>query len=270
MRSRIIMLLLLGFSLLFFSCGLKQKNNSDRENFTEMLAVNRYDRLQARYLTAGDFSALQEMNTKYPIETRTLIEKVLQIGPVEDYETNNKFLTFYQDTLLQSLILDVEREYISLNDVNKRFFDAFGYLLRYFPDIPIPTIYSQIGDFSQSIIVGDRRIGISLDKYMGSDYKAYKKYYSESQRQTMTRQYIVPDAICYYLLSLYGMSSFDNRPQLERDLHMGKIMWVTNQAVQQEVYRTKYVDVVDKYMRKHPYMSIKELLEANLQGQLMP
>ena len=50
--------------------------------------VKRYDRLQARYLTTGDFSALQQMNTNYPMETRTLVEDVLQLGEVNDPEIN--------------------------------------------------------------------------------------------------------------------------------------------------------------------------------------
>ena len=37
-----------------------------------------HDILEYRYLTTGDFSALQSMNTEYPIETRTLIEDVIK------------------------------------------------------------------------------------------------------------------------------------------------------------------------------------------------
>lgn len=53
------------------SCNLslwQEKNEDDK------IKIERYDRLQARYLTTGDFSALQSMNTSYPMETRTLIE----------------------------------------------------------------------------------------------------------------------------------------------------------------------------------------------------
>jgi len=60
------------------------------------IKVQRYDRLESRYLTTGDFSALQQMNTDYPIETRTLIEKVLQLGVIEDFEIHKKFLRYYQ------------------------------------------------------------------------------------------------------------------------------------------------------------------------------
>ena len=38
------------------------------------VVVDRYDRIQSLYLTTGDYSALQQMNTVYPMQTRTLIE----------------------------------------------------------------------------------------------------------------------------------------------------------------------------------------------------
>ena len=72
------------------------------------MAVERYDRVQSLYLTTGDFSALQQMNTVYPMQTRTLIEDVLRIGKVNDPEINTKFLRFYQDSTLQSLISEAE------------------------------------------------------------------------------------------------------------------------------------------------------------------
>ena len=75
-----------------------------------LLEIDRYDRLEYRYLTTGDFSALQQMNTEYPIETRTLIEDVVKIGEITDPDINTKFLKFYQDTTLQSVIAAVESE----------------------------------------------------------------------------------------------------------------------------------------------------------------
>ena len=76
------------------SCELKLKPfDSNKQNTT--IKIARYDRLQSCYLTTGDYSVLQEMNTEYPVETRTLIEKVLQIGDVFDPNISSKYLRFY-------------------------------------------------------------------------------------------------------------------------------------------------------------------------------
>ena len=87
------------YSLLFLAlllcsaCQLKLKpyNQEDQKMLVE---VQRYDRLESRYLTTGDFSALQQMNTTYPMETRTLIEDVLDLGEVNEPYINSKYSGF--------------------------------------------------------------------------------------------------------------------------------------------------------------------------------
>ena len=77
----------------------------------------------------------------------------------------------------------------------------------------------------------------------------------------MTREYIVPDCLTFYLLSLYPMANFDNRPQLDRDLHMGKIMWVVNKAMGKTVFQSKYVRTINSFTKRYPKVTVKQLLE---------
>lgn len=249
--------------LLCVGCEFKLKPNEEADDASH-IKVERYDRLQSRYLTTGDFSALQEMNTEYPIETRTLVEKMLQIGEVSDHNINESFLRFYQDSTLQTLISDAQLEYASMDDINKQFDQAFIKLKKWLPDMPIPRIYAQIGALDQSIVVGDKMIGISLDKYMGSKYPLYKRYnYSAEQLRTMGRNYIVPDCISFYLLSLYPMDNYDSRTQLEKDLHMGKVMWVTNKAIGTDMFNADFVDIINRFMSQHKNVTISQLLESD-------
>ncbi len=247
--------------LSFSACEMKFKPGE--ANMANNFEVKRYDRLESRYLTTGDFSALQQMNTDYPIETRTLIEKMLQLGTITDPTISNSFLLFYQDTTLQELIADAEAEFADMSDINASLKCAFERLQKWLPAIHLPSVYAQIGALDQSIVVGDNSIGISLDKYMGEEYPLYKRFYSQQQRATMTRSHIVPDCITFYLLSLYPMHGFDHCPQLERDLHMGKIMWATNKAIGREVFSTPYVQTIASYMKHNPNVTVQQLLETN-------
>jgi len=249
--------------ILCSSCEFKLRTN-DEDDDPSTLKVERYDRLESRYVITGDFSALQQMNTEYPIETRTLIEKMLRIGDVSDHDISDRFLRFYQDSTLQTLVSDVELEYANMDDINQNLRKAFSTLRDWVPELPLPRIYTQIGAFDQSIVVGDRMIGISLDKYMGSRYPLYKRFgYSNEQLESMSRGYIVPDCISFYLLSLYPLKNFDSRAQLEKDLHMGMVMWVANQAVRSNVFDTDYVRIINSYMKKNPSFTIKQLLESD-------
>jgi hypothetical protein len=66
----------------------------------------------------------------------------------------------------------------------------------------------------------------------------------------MRRANIVPDCLLFYLLSLYPLDNFEQRPQLERDLHVAKVMWVVNKAMDKNFFQTLYVSRIDRYMKK--------------------
>ena len=230
------------------------------------IAVERYDRVQSLYLTTSDFSALQQMNTEYPMQTRTLIEDVLRIGKVDDPQINTKFLRFYQDSTLQMLINEAEQQYANIDDINEDLNKAFQYLKGEIPGIEIPEIYAQIGSLDQSVIVGNGMIGICLDKYLGTEYELYLKPeygYSLEQRKMMQRKYIVPDCVGFYLLSLYPMPFDKPISQAERDIHMGRIQCVVNKAIGHEFFNSNYVQKVDHFMSRNKNVNIEYLLSSS-------
>jgi hypothetical protein len=246
--------------LMCIGCEWQLKAEDDGSN----IVIDRYDRIQTLYLTTSDFSALQQMNTVYPMQTRTLIEDVLRIGQVNDPQINTKFLSFYQDSTLQVLINEAEHQYANVDDINEALSVAFKYLKKELPTMEIPEIYAQIGSLDQSVIVGNGMIGICLDKYLGADYELYRKPeygYSASQRSMMQRQYIVPDCIGFYLLSLYPMPG-ESMTQAERDIHTGRIQWVVNEAIGKKLFRNPYVRRVEKYMDRHKSMTVEQLLSG--------
>ena len=253
--------LLLVASFLLSACELRLK--PFEEESEHRMEVFRYDRLESQYLTTGDLSALQQMSTEYPMETRTLIEDILHIGEVNDPQINKKFLTFFQDSTLQMIVSDAESQYANMDDINQQLNKAFFNLKGRIPDMPLPQVYAQIGALDQSIVIGNQSIGISLDKYLGEDYPLYKKFYSASQLKAMSRSYIVPDCLSFYLLSLYPMPDFEQRSQIDRDLHIGKIMWVCNQALECKFFRSKYINMVDNYMKRNKNLTLDSLLRNN-------
>ena len=228
----ILLLCIIGLS----SCNLKV-GDSGKEDKQLLVEAKRFDQLESRYLTTGDFSALQNMRTEYPQETRALIEDVLELGDIDEVGINSKLLKFYQDTLLQRVIADIEEQYSDFSDINSELSSAFKRMQKLLPGIDIPEIYTQIGAFNQSIIVNRNAIGISLDKYLGSEYPLYKKFYT---------------AAC-------SKEQSDNL--IETGLHAAAVMWVTNTILNKEMFTTKEVQLIGSFMAKHPEITIKELLQ---------
>ena len=69
------------------------------------LPIRRYDLLQMRYLTTGDYSALQKMRTTYLVETSALVENLLKIGALGESGINERFKKFYEDPILSAAII---------------------------------------------------------------------------------------------------------------------------------------------------------------------
>lgn len=249
------------------ACEWKLKPNED-DVLQQHVEIQRYDRLQSMYLTTADFAALQQMETNYPMETRALIENVLMLGAIDSPDINKKFLAFYQDTTLQVILSDAEAQYANMDDLNKQLDEAVTRLKNDVPGIPIPRFYAQIGALGQSIVVGDESVGISLDKYLGADYPLYAKYYPEQTRATMDRQHIVPDCLSFYLLSLYPMKDFEIRTQEDRDLHMGKVMWVCNRCIGKHFFKSPFVKAIDRFMINNPGITVEALLKMTDYSQM--
>jgi len=199
----------------------------------------------------------------YPAETRILIEDVLQLGLVDEPDINTRFLVFFQDSTLQALMHEVKAQYANIDDVNTHLTDAFARLLELLPGMAVPRIYTQIGSLDQSVVVDDTLVGISLDKYLGADNTIYQRYgYSERQRSMMTREYIVPDCLSFYLLRHYPMLEEPTDSDALRHAHMAKIQYVVNNVMTHKVFVNDEVVQVEKYMKLHPNVSIEQLLSA--------
>ncbi len=258
-KLSLILLLLL---IVCVGCQWGLRSNDDQGK-TDAVVIERLDRMELLYLTTGDFAALQQMKTMYPAETRILIEEVLQLGMVDEPDINTRFLLFFQDSTLQSLMRDVELQYADVEDVTEGLTNAFSNLSELLPDMIVPRVYMQIGSLDQSVVVDDTLVGVSLDKYLGADNPVYQRYgYSERQRSMMTRQYIVPDCVAFYLLRHYPMPiEGDDTTHLKRT-HMARIQYVVNQVTDSRVFSNDEVSEVEKYMTSHPEVSIKQLLSA--------
>ena len=170
----------------------------DEEQTTEV-KIDRFDRVLDEYVSLGSYTALHQMNTLYPMETKLLIENVLELGNVSDPDVEKRLRYFYLDSTVQVLLDEVHHQYGDLRDLEADFDHVFKELKKKDPSFRTPHVYTQISCLNQSIVVGDTLIGISLDKYLGADFPLYREYYSEEQRAQMNRSAIVSDAISAYL-----------------------------------------------------------------------
>ena len=168
----------------------------DAEN---TVIIDRYDRVLDEYVSLNSYTALRQMNTQYPMQTKMLIEDVLELGYVDEPNVEQRLRSFYLDSTVQIILDEVHRQYGDMSDIEEAFEEAFERQREKDPNFRTPHVYTLISCLHQSIVVTDTLIGISLDKYLGEDFPLYNKYYTREQRAQMNRNAIVGDAIQAYL-----------------------------------------------------------------------
>lgn len=237
----------------FIGCQWNLKS-TDRQEPSDTLKIERYDRIETLFLTTGDYGALKKMNTDFPAQTMTLVETVLGLGAMDEPGINDCFYEFYQDSTLQKLLLDVSMEFDKMDDIDVELASAFDRLHQHFPHLQLPHVYTQVSALSQSIIVGNGLLAISLDKYMGENYPLYLRFgYTEQQRRMMTRQYIVPDCVGFFLLSAFPVNG-------DAGEHRARLQWVVNAIVGRKVFDDEQIAQVEHYMQQHKDLSFEQLL----------
>lgn len=163
--------------------------------------IDRFDRVLDEYVSLGSGTALHRMNTDYPQQTKLLIEDVLELGEVDDPDVERQLRHYYLDSTVQVLLDEVHRQYSDVSDLENDFARVFEVLKEQDPNFSPPHVYTQISCLRQSIVVSDTLLGISLDKYLGTDFPLYQAFYTPEQRQQMKRSDIVSDAVSAYLMA---------------------------------------------------------------------
>ena len=120
---------------------------------------------------------------------------------MEDPNVERELRHYYLDSTVQVLLEEVHRQYADVSDLERDFTRVFKVLKKQDPDFRPPHVYTQISCLGQSIVVSDTLLGISLDKYLGTDFPLYQEFYTPQQRQQMKRSDIVTDAVSTYLLA---------------------------------------------------------------------
>jgi hypothetical protein len=99
----------------------------------------------------------------------------VNIGTVSDSSWSEGLAGFCTDKQNNEVFGSVESVFPAIEGIEKDLSMAFSHYRHYFPSKPVPAIYTCITGFNYSILTGDSVLGISLDRYLGSECKYYRQ-----------------------------------------------------------------------------------------------
>jgi gliding motility-associated lipoprotein GldB len=123
-------------------------------------------------------------------------KEVLAIGNSRDSLYNGYLLTFLKDSTYASARLKSDSVFNNFRPYATQLEMAFKHYHYYYPELPVPTVYTYISGFNQSIVTTPAVLGISLDNYFGQTSRFYRQLgIYEYKRRNMEPAKMVFDAM---------------------------------------------------------------------------
>ncbi len=121
---------------------------------------------------------------------------VINAGSLDDSAGYDNMLAFATDRYNYDVYNTVMEKYPDMSSYESELEKAWARYLFYFPGSAIPSMYTFISGFNNSIIIGDSVLAVGLDRYLGPGSRYYRELgiYNYLTRK-MVPEKIVPDAM---------------------------------------------------------------------------
>jgi len=171
---------------------------------------------------------LSNLRSKYPDFFDLFSYRIIRVGGIDDENFEKHMASFISDTMITDLKKLVDEEFQDLSGITSEINTAFKYYQYHFPEKELPTVYTYVSGFNQSVVTAENIIGISLDKYLGRDCSYYQVLSTTPQYKIKNmHKDKIPSDVAY----AWGMSEFDQFSDattlLDHMIFQGKMMYFT-------------------------------------------
>jgi len=217
-----IFYLTLNAALLFGSCRSQPEISIKIDRLEQTLFAIPIDSISA---------AIPRLERQYGELFDLYCSKIINIGMPADPQFSEEltaFLTDYHINLAYKRVMEV---YPNIKNIENGLRKAFSNYRKEFPEKTIPSVYTLISGFNESMITADTILAIALDKYLGRNEDMYFRLnLSNYQRYTMDPKYVTTDCMKAWLYTEFqGNDSIDH--VLANILYEGKVMYALHQLL---------------------------------------
>lgn len=172
--------------------------------------------------------------------------RMIAIGGTDQPNFPDLLYSFVSDSLIRKLEISVSQN-IDTTKLRNELETAFKHYKYYFPEKNIPVIYTCISGFNQSVVISEKLIGVSLDKYMGADSPFYEQLGLPAyKRKNMHPSKIVPDIMQGWADAEWPKSDKDNS-LLSHMIQQGKVLFFLD-AILPELNDTLKIGIPEKQL----------------------
>jgi len=211
--------------LVITSCNRKSKIEVDASEITVNLKIKRLDKDLFELDPGNIENELPSIIENYGEFFELYNAKVVYLGDPysKTYSDSlNRFITNYTMNQVYEKVVEI---FPDMNFINDEMTEAFKRYKYFFPEKQVPSVYSFIGGFNQSIVIAENILGVGLDKYLGEDCEFYNRLrIAKYLRVNMNPQNIPSDAIKAWALTEFEYNDSINN-LVNNMVYHGKIQY---------------------------------------------
>jgi gliding motility-associated lipoprotein GldB len=209
----------------FFSCS-RNPLKVDISEIKEEVTIVRFEKELFALPMQDTLSELKQLRNEYPEFFDLFTWKVIGVGGIEEEHFPEIMGDFFTDTLIVNVKSLTDEKFADFDETEEHLITAFKYYRYHFPDKDLPTIFTMISGFNQSVVTAENIIGIGLDKYLGEDCRYYRQLRNVPlyKIKNMHPQKLVSDVVY-----AWGLTEFNDQGKatsvLDNIVHQGKLMY---------------------------------------------
>jgi len=150
---------------------------------------------------------------------------IINIGQPNSMAYPDLLKGFLTDYMINEVYNKCQEIFPDVNELNKKLSDAFKHYKYYFPDHPIPKIFTYISGFNAPMLIDENILGIGIDDYLGTDCEFYERLkLPRYKRVNKHKGKILSDCMKAWAISEYEFNdSIDNL--LSNMIYFGKVLY---------------------------------------------
>jgi gliding motility-associated lipoprotein GldB len=276
MIKKLTPVLFLAFALLN-ACSNKNRFDIDVSDVSVNLEVKRLDQDLFEIDPANLTEKIPELIDNYGEFFELYSYRVIRLGNPYAKGFGDSLVNFVTNYHINLISEKVREVFPAFESYEQELISSFKRYKYYFPERDIPTVYTYIGGFNQSIVVADSILGIGVDKYLGEDCEFYDRLgIANYMQQNMNPENVSVDAMRAWISTEFVYNDkVDNlvnnmvyqgkiqylldalMPEVQDSLKMGFTGEQTRWCIQNEKQMWNYL-IENKLLFSTDYMTINK------------
>ncbi len=176
-------------------------------------------------------SGYSELAKKYPNFSKLFTEGIIRIGKSDSPDFYNYLKMFITDTMVQNANRMVSKTFPTNASFEDEVRGAFARYATFFPQKPIPGVYTFISGYNLSLAVDDSLVAVGLDRYLGKNTTQYSLLGIPLYQQYKMQPAKIPsDIMRAWLYNVFPFHDSLNN-LLSNMIYEGQIMYLTKRML---------------------------------------